>query len=790
MARKLGSKQVHTDKVQSRNKKDGDSEKVKSNKTVRRLDKERITSEPKEKKSRGFLSIFSTKPKTASADDEYDESTTLPTEKRSRPVRKDRVVNADRATIETPVSRSSLNDGEKEILVRNQNHGKPSEKSFQKNYTQKSMQQYVFMYMTPKYFANALKFYNQNFNDITVLGTSAVTELTSVFSKKTICNALLLFVFYQNEVEHLYRFLKEIGLRNLDRRVITIFLVSRDGVDTSELTEDSELKKYISKAEPVVLDELHPLTSSILERAMSGVVQNQPVYKEEVQVKQPKKVVVKETPMSKIYKVDIKQIQQRVEEMKHNLNTSEERSKLINKVLAAKTEKELDTAILDVSHIKLLKDVEDELDVYLDKFQDKGCLRSELEEVAENKLLLSALRTAEIKNLMENIIERAKQRLDAQDAMRDEFNRAAEKELNDAKAEVNEMKMKRAEILADLNQRCMEYKGYVQLITNSYAIEERCEVEEVNALCGLIENVKGKISTSNVSVITDFTKKLRMEIDRNIEAKSRTQDRLINMLNYQKSIFKDMKALLEVDTVLIKKLSDIISEYEENQEIKRYTETKLQAIGVNIIALDNSGFDTMFRMIGSSKDLFVYIGGKCQVISKNEFTLDEFLDSGWEPVEEPVIYITPEDYINEFRDGRYLERVFNKLDYYAKEYNNIYIVTRVASGETNIDNSLTLSMIGKIGNIVYFTSPENNKAVVINQLHQSILKRVDSNNIYSVKMVINKTPKDFTKDSKHNFKVLTNIKCKDSCISYKEDIEHTISEKVLQKLKGLKQSIR
>lgn len=671
-------------------------------------------------------------------------------------------------------------------------HSRPSAQSIASTYTQKKMQQNVFMYMTPKFFNSAQIYYNENFEDVCIVGTNSLDMLSTEFSTKTLCNAILLFVLSPNEVKPLHHFLTSIGFNNLDRRILTVFMVVREGIDVNEILDDPTISDFISVSEYIRLDKEHQFTHTTLDKAISGIIQNQPVYKDE-QVKPftPKKVTYKEPTLASLYKVDLDKLHERVESVKKELYTNKEKAKIINSMATA-DEKEIETAINSAPHLQIIEEVEKSLDEHLETLRKSPHMKGEVKELIENKFLLSTYKTKEVEAIVDEIVERVDVKLKAYDKSLASINKDMFKELDALKTDAKTMSKRRDEVVKELNQRYAEYKALTGLIANGHTMQSKYVATACNEICEMVKDNQSILPTETLSVISGQVKRMKLDVQEYNKERDNANERFAAAINMSNDLLKNYKIVLSYDSLIIDKLNDIIKAQDDTiASYSKYRESMFRNIGAAFINLKGSGLDTILNLIIGAKDLVVYMGDKEQGVSENVINLEEFLSTAWAPSAKQVITISNYTYDPYWRDVKNIDRVVNKLNYVSKYFNNIYIVNSLEDEHSPVDNALFTRLVKEVGSVVYSITPSLSDAASVNIIHQKLLANVSSEDIYFLAVIINKVTKEYNESLRAQMRTTMGIKARPITIPYRSDIASgVVDDNVLTTLKTLKQVIR
>lgn len=667
---------------------------------------------------------------------------------------------------------------------------KPTKQDISENYSQIQQVQNVFMYMTPSYFSGVQKYYNDTFEDINVLGTSSIVNLTKEFQRRTICNVILLFAFYDEEVGNLYTFLKSIGFEDLDRRLLNVLLVPREDVDISLISEDPVLKNFVSTSEPIVVDKMHPLKGSLLDRVMSGVVQNQPVYVEKKEPVRPKPVKHKEPTIAKIYNIgDMTKFQERVARVKRKTYGPGMKDQLLTAVAGMSENNASTESILEqVPHMKIIQQASKQLDDAIEELSASPFAKRDLEELIETRFLMANLKTAELQSIMSEIIDKVNAKLNVCESTLNDMNLDCVKELNAAKANNEELMKLRKRIKKEIRRKYTDFKLFVQAISNAEVVQANVGTLECNRISELVAAHQNIIPTSQLSTIVAGNKKMNMSVQKCVEDKKTAERRLAQAIEFTNEAFKEFNLLSQVDDLIINNYQNIVEKLEGESIVHRYTDTVFKAIGVNIVAIKDSGIQTIFKLIKGKHDLFIYIGDGNQKISENEYTLADFMEPDWSYDETAVININKYTTAKSINNTKTVDRIIDKLNYVARSFNNIYIIQEVEVDSEELDSKLFLRCVSEVGSLVYFSTLHEEKARTINMIHNAIIRKIPADSIHGIRLVYNAVKKE-EREKRAGFLKLCSIRAREVSIPYRKNIEQC-DDVFLAKLKTLKQNLK
>ena len=671
-------------------------------------------------------------------------------------------------------------------------------------YGKKSMEQTVFMYSNNEYFPVIQKHYNSEFRDIRTIGTSALNQMSSIFSERAISKYIMLFVLEHNEVSYIKEFINSLGLDQIQPNVLNILIVIDSSISVESLLTTEHQRKFI-KVRSINMSKT-PLTKTILNKLMSVVVQDQPAYVvPEKDLIEPKKVnpysVTKD--ISRLNSNDLSALKDTVKEIKKVSYGSDLRRELVRNIVGEGDINSLLNKVEDVPHLKIIKAVEDEVEEQLELIRHNPRMKDQVEEMISRKLLLSTMRTAEMEVMISDIIDSAVTRMESVDKSLRDYNRNAVMELKEIGGHDDLLK-KREEIKTDISDRFGTYKALIQMISNSANIQAQAYINARNEIGNLLSNNRMNVSEDIMTVTTNQLQIMDSRKDSYLSQVKVSHDKMIEALDVTNKLLESYKILVSLDDVIINSLLEENEILRQMQPVRVNVESTFKSNGINLISLPGSGMLTIFNTFLTDMDLIVYHGSRnipSEIPGIGIYNIKEFLSTGWErPVEPHMINLSyersvtnPMEFITEsefdLNSNSVVERLISKLDYVSSSYANIYVIFEPSEEEVeNIENSLIFNrMIGHLKNLVVWTPMDSASAAMTSMVLDNIHRDMNS-----VRVFLNKVKKDYQKDLEE-FKSVVNRPITTLIIPYISNIENHIEsekEQIIKALKNIKNRMR
>ena len=716
-----------------------------------------INNKSKKKKSGGFLSkIFGSKPKDNQAQNQTNppEQTNNPMATQQQPVPRARRGrgNAGGQVMNQPQMNQPqmMNQPQQNIRQQMADQGfqaqpqpQPatqvlSQQPLMSNneasgiYSGQSLEQIIFGYIEPSRQGGLLDVV-KSFENIRIIMAPDVNSLTDFYRRNNIAGNILLFVFNPNEVEPVARFLKELNLATINPSLMTVMVVRDKDLDITPILQVPNIGQFCRVAK---LDKLM-FTVQMCNKIIAQVVKKQPVYPELTKVSVPENASL--AIDNKTFKVDFDRVKESLARARKGSADVELAETIKKKILSMTSANDSLSVIQDnLPQLKLLKDLEAELNREIDKIKYKDGFKDELAQMLTDKILLSTLSTKELKSYLKDIIDRAtEEKMVVQNTLTSITPEDVER-INSMHEDTSLMMQKRNELEKQVTDSYNEYLIKSQLVINTLKLEERRCVAVNNEMCELLrENVIPDNLQNGVSTYMSRVKAMRAEIS---SLSQKTTQELSEVFQMANTLLKDQSTLIKIDNVLLAALQQEVELLSKTQNTVMVYNTGLKARGSIIYRVSGGHMRTMFDLTTDESDFIISIRN-----NPNEEHLnigDEILTS------KEFLERVPEEFGNlekkielQLEDNEdSLDLIVSTVDYIAKYFRRIYIV--IALNETLSSTEIHMTeeaFRNAIAKVSFWTIPDHSKMLLINSVITKLM--VAYKDIMLPTIVFNDTPK-------------------------------------------------
>lgn len=673
-------------------------------------------------------------------------------------------------------------------------------------YDRREMDQSVFLYVKNDYFPVIQHHFNEEFTNIRTIGTSSLDQISNVFATRAISKYIMLFVLEHNEIAYIRNFINSLQLEQIQPNVLNILLILDSKMRVEDLLTTEHQRKFVRVTS--INQEKTPITKSILNKLMSVVVEKQPSYiPPEKEVIAPKRVQPNSLTkdISRLNSNDLTSLRQAITDVKRASYDSDLRKEVIGSILRNDDAKVMLDKVENIPHLKLIKSVEEEVEEHLQLIKNNPRMKSEVEEMISRKLLLATMRTSEMEEIISDLIDSAVSRIENVDGSLRDYNRNAVQELKDTMGSNNQrLSAKREEIKADISERFGQYKGLIQLISNSANVQIQSFIETKHDLGKAVSENRANLSKDMLTVTTNQIQVMDSRSESYKNQVVLSQGRMIEALDITNRLLEDYKILVALDDILITSLMEENEVLRQMQPVRVNVESVFKSNGVNIISLPGSGMLTILDTFLDKTDLVIYYGGRNlpkEIMNIEQYTLKDFLSSSWDRPSRPhLINLSFEKQITnpmeiidqtefDITNKSVMERLISKLDYVSPTYSNIYVIYEPTEQDiNNIHSDITFKYFTEhLKNIVVWSQLNRGSAVMTSMINDTL-----PDGMHSVKVFLNKVPKEYAQDLEE-FKRIVNKPITTLIIPFISNIESQIGsgkKQIIQALKNIKNRMR
>lgn len=599
-------------------------------------------------------------------------------------------------------------------------------------YSGQSLEQIIFGYIEPSRqsgFLNVVK----SFENIKIIMAPDVNSLVDCYRRNNIAGNILLFVFNPNEVEPVARFLKELNFATINPSLMTVMIVRDKDLDITPILQVPNIGQFCRVAK---MDKLM-FTVQMCNKIIAQVVKKQPTYPELTKVSVPESASL--AIDNKTFKVDFDRVKESLARARKGSADVELAETIKKKILSMTSANDSLSVIQDnLPQLKLLRDLEAELNREIDKIKYKDGFKEELTQMLTDKILLSTLGTKELKSYLKDIIDRAtEEKMLAQNTLTSITPEDVER-INSMHEDTSLMMQKRNELEKQVTDGYNEYLIKSQLVINTLKLEERRCIAVNNEMCELLrENVVPDKLQDGVSTYLTRVKSMRSEIN---SLSQKTTQELSEVFQMANTLLKDQSTLIKIDNVLLAALQQEIELLNKTQNTVMVFNTGLKARGSIVYKVAGGHMRTVFDLTTDESDFIISIRNnpseKHLNIGDEILTAKEFLER------------VPEEYGNlekkielQLEDSEdNLDLIISTVDYIAKYFRRVYIVIAlnetISSTEIHMTEEAFRNAIAKIS---FWAVPDHSKMLLINSVITKLM--VGYNGIMLPTIVFNDTPK-------------------------------------------------
>lgn len=604
-----------------------------------------------------------------------------------------------------------------------------TKKESEEQYKEKSMEQTVFLFAPPPTILPVQKYINESFEGITCIGTSSIGSVISEYQNKLNSRHILVMIDSDTSLNQLKEFLNlVVSIKNTNPELLNIYVVLAKSVNTRLLTSESFASSLNIYQLP---GDMSHISENTMDKILSKIVENQPVYiKPENKIQPPKPARKKDIlTMEEPFRTqNIEELRKRVAEARIN-KTPDDEKVLENAVLNMKSQEDVDKLSDILPEISVLKTYGEQLAEYMESGRE-NLSPEQISELALSQLELSIVQEETIKNIFSQLVKSAENQANIKDrnirhATREDANILSSlkftEDINNSDKEIQDALQVREEVKQKAIQGFDNYKKDIKILSNAVEAQKQLIQGAQKQLMETIDENQDVIpedlsKAANLQLV--YMDSIKDDIEENKKA---LQVKMTDTLNYVSTVFKDYNVLISIDDILIERLVSDREKLKANNIKKIYTvDNKLQLNSKMMVLNGTNVLKDLMKSVIQKTTLVITTIDDMNLEGKSVSDSREFLEKDYSFL--PNIVTVNREY-----DLDAMPALIKKLKYIAAKYNKVVFLFE------NIDQKFIDIVSKEVPEVVFVTGITNDDMISTNYQ----LKNIRNNeSVYSITIMV------------------------------------------------------